>query len=842
METKQGLRLLCVLTLVLLQLFTTICHSNTDNDIRALLSFKSLIREDPLNALSSWNNLGSSTSNGTCRWTGVICGSRLSTGRVISLQLRGLGLVGTISPHLGNLTRLRVLDLSDNKLEGEIPPSLGDCLALHNLNLSTGTIPSSMGQLSKLDVLNIRKNNISGLIPSSFANLTVLTFFSISVNYVHGNIPQWLGNLTMLTELNIAGNMMSGHVPPIFSKLTSLEFISIASNKLEGAVHPSLFNLSSLELLNLGLNQLSGSLPPDMGFTLPNLRVFSIFYNKFEGQIPASISNISALQTFNIHGNRFQGRIPPNIGMNGLLTGFEVGNNDLQATGPRDWDFLTSLANCSNLWGINIQLNNLSGILPNTIANLSQELQYILVGGNQIAGNIPAGIGRYYKLSRLEFADNLFTGTIPSDIGKLSNLHELSLFQNRLHGEIPLPLGNMTQLNLLLLSTNYLEGRIPATLGNLSMLRSIDISNNLLTGKIPQEVISISSLTEVCNLSSNALSGPIPPQIGHLVNLVTVDLSSNKLSGEIPSTLGNCLELRALYLQGNLLSGQIPKDLSALRGIELLDLSDNRLSGPIPEFLESFQLLKVLNFSFNLLSGPVPRKGIFSNASSVSLESNGALCGGSIVFNFPACPSQPPESPAQRRHLLILIISIVGASVLIMICTAGCYCVKKLKSSPGGANRDQDSTLLNVIYQRISYAELYMATNSFSEENLIGQYGMGTEISKDGDVFSFGVLLLEILTGRRPTDSYFHDGTSLDSYFHDGTSLPKYVERASPDRLLDVVDRTMPHNGDTQEIIDLFVAPVSRLGLACCSVPRSQRISMVRVVKELSAIKKACEE
>ncbi|TVU30788.1 hypothetical protein EJB05_22429, partial [Eragrostis curvula] len=609
METKQGLRLLCVLTLVLLQLFTTICHSNTDNDIRALLSFKSLIREDPLNALSSWNNLSSSTSNGTCRWTGVICGSRSSTGRVISLQLRGLGLVGTISPHLGNLTRLRVLDLSDNKLEGEIPPSLGDCLALHNLNLSvnflSGTIPSSMGQLSKLDVLNIRKNNISGLIPSS-----------------------------------------------------------------------------------------------------------------------------------------------------------------------------------------------------------------------------------------------------------------------------------------------------------------------------------------------NALSGPIPPQIGHLVNLVTVDLSSNKLSGEIPSTLGNCLELRALYLQGNLLSGQIPKDFSALRGIELLDLSDNRLSGPIPEFLESFQLLKVLNLSFNLLSGPVPRKGIFSNASSVSLESNGALCGGSIVFNFPACPSQPPESPAQRRHLLILIISIVGASVLIMICTVGCYCVKKLKSSPGGANRDQDSTLLNVIYQRISYAELYMATNSFSEENLIGrgsfssvykgtlsrgvhsvdvavklllcdsldhngdefkalvlelisngsldkwlhptiegtenatgtlslmqrlsialdvadaleylhhhinpcivhcdikpsnilldedmiahvgdfglakimnveasgqslgesssvgikgtigylppEYGMGTEISKDGDVFSFGVLLLEILTGRRPTDSYFHDGTSL----------PKYVERASPDRLLDVVDRTMPHNGHPRD-------------------------------------------
>uniref|UniRef100_A0A0A9GGM3 Receptor kinase-like protein Xa21 n=1 Tax=Arundo donax TaxID=35708 RepID=A0A0A9GGM3_ARUDO len=114
---------------------------------------------------------------------------------------------------------------------------------------------------------------------------------------------------------------------------------------------------------------------------------------------------------------------------------------------------------------------------------------------------------------------------------------------------------------------------------------------------------------------------------------------------------------------------------------------------------------------------------------------------------------------------------------------------------------------------------------------LAPEHGMGAEISMEGDIFSYGVLLLEILTGRRPTDASFHDATSL----------PKYVERAYPDKLLEIMDSSMPHNGNIQEVIDLFVAPISRLGLACCRDSPRQRMKMCEVVKELSAIKKACE-
>ncbi|VAH08889.1 unnamed protein product [Triticum turgidum subsp. durum] len=1014
METRPWqLRLLALVTTtttaLLLNPSTSISSStSTVDDLPALLSFKSLITKDPLGALSSWaiNSTSNGSTHGFCSWTGVECSSA-HPGHVAALRLQGLGLSGAISPFLGNLSRLRALDLSDNKLEGQIPPSLGNCFALRRLNLSvnslSGPIPPAMGNLSKLVVLAIGSNNISGTIPPSFADLATVTVFSIVKNHVHGQIPPWLGNLTALNDLNMGRNIMSGHVPPALSKLINLRVLTVAINNLQGLIPPVLFNMSSLEYLNFGSNQLSGSLPQDIGFRLSNLKKFSVFYNKFEGQIPASLSNISSLEHLSLHGNRFRGRIPSNIGQSGRLTVFEVGNNELQATESRDWDFLTSLANCSSLSLVNLQLNNLSGILPNSIGNLSQKLEGLRAGGNQIAGHIPTGIGRYYKLAILEFADNCFTGTIPSDIGKLSNLKELSLFQNRYYGEIPSSIGNLSQLNLLSLSTNNLEGSIPATFGNLTELISLDLSSNLLSGQIPEEVMSISTLALSLNLSNNLLDGPISPHVGQLVNLAIMDLSSNKLSGAIPNTLGSCVALQFLHLKGNLLHGQIPKELMALRGLEELDLSNNNLSGPVPEFLESFQLLKNLNLSFNHLSGLVPDKGIFSNASAVSLTSNDMLCGGPVFFHFPRCPYPAPDKPARHKLIRILVFTVAGAFILLCVSIAiRCY----IRKSRGDARQGQENS--PEMFQRISYAELHLATDSFSVENLVGhgsfgsvykgtfgsganlitaavkvldvqrqgatrsfisecnalkrirhrklvkvitvcdsldnsgsqfkalvlefipngsldkwlhpstedefrtpnlmqrlnialdvaealeylhhhidppivhcdvkpsnilldddmvahlgdfglakiikaeesrqsladqscsagikgtigylapEYGTGTEISVEGDVYSYGVLLLEMLTGRRPTDPFFNDTTNL----------PKYVEMACPGNLLEIMDVNIRCNQEPQAALELFAAPVSRLGLACCRGSARQRIKMGDVVKELGVIKR----
>ncbi|XP_048552778.1 putative receptor-like protein kinase At3g47110 [Triticum urartu] len=723
----QFLALLTMTTALLLNPSASTSSSiSTVDDLPTLLSFKSLITKDPLGALSSWtiNSSSNGSTHGFCSWTGVKC-SRTHLGSVMAPRLQGLSLSGTVSPFLGNLSRLRVLDLSNNKLEGQIPPSLGNCFALRRLNLSmnslSGAIPPAMGNLSKLLAMGISINNISGTIPLSFADLATVTVLSITSNSVHGQIPPWLGNLTALKRLSMAENMMSGHVPPTLSKLINLQYLTLAVNNLQGLTPPVLFNMSSLEYLNFGSNQLSGSLPQDIGSMLPNLTVFSVFYNKFEGQIPASLSNISGLELIVLHGNRFRGQIPSNIGQNGCLIAFAVGDNELQATESRDWDFLTSLANCSRLFSVGLQLNNLSGILPNSISNLSQKLETLKAGGNQIAGHIPTGIGRYYQLTMLAFEENLFTGTIPSDIGKLSNLKALSLSQNRCHGEIPSSIGNISQLSLLTLSANNLEGSIPATFGNLTELISLDLSLNLLSGQIPEEMMSISSLAVFLNLSNNLLDGPISPHVGQLINLVEMDFSSNKLSGAIPNTLGSCVELQFLYLQGNLLHGNIPKELMALRGLEELDLSNNNLSGPVPEFLEGFQLLKKLNLSFNHLSGPVPDKEIFSNASAISLTSNGMLCGGPVFFHFPTCPYPAPDKPARHKLIHILVFTVAGAFILLCVSIAiRCY----IRKSRGDARQGQENS--PEMFQRISYAELHSATDSFSAENLVGRGSFGS--------------------------------------------------------------------------------------------------------------------
>lgn len=106
---------------------------------------------------------------------------------------------------------------------------------------------------------------------------------------------------------------------------------------------------------------------------------------------------------------------------------------------------------------LDLQLNRLSGFIPNTLVNLSQELIWIGLGGNQIFGTIPAGIGRFRKLTVLELACNIFTCNIPLDIGQLSSLHRLLLYGNNLSGEIPPSVGNLTQLNELLLFQNNLD-------------------------------------------------------------------------------------------------------------------------------------------------------------------------------------------------------------------------------------------------------------------------------------------------------------------------------------------------------------------------------------------------
>ena len=118
------------------------------------------------------------------------------------------------------------------------------------------------------------------------------------------------------------------------------------------------------------------------------------------------------------------------------------------------------------------------------------------------------------------------------------------------------------------------------------------------------------------DLHSNDLSGPIPPELGNLSNLVELLLTRNrKLSGSIPPELGNLSNLSYLRLSYNQLSGSIPPELGNLSGVRYFYLYDNQLSGPIPPELGNLSNLVELLLNNNQLNGSIPPE--FGNLSGV---------------------------------------------------------------------------------------------------------------------------------------------------------------------------------------------------------------------------------
>lgn len=140
-------------------------------------------------------------------------------GRVKALNLSNMGLKGTISPQLGNLSFLSLLDLQGNSFYGQLPQEL---FRLHRLKL-----------------LNLGHNNFSGLIPQSVSNLSMLEHLDFSYNFFKGTIPPVIGQLRQLRILDIRKNKLSGIIPPTVSNLSSLEQIHLSYNSLLGMTSTS---------------------------------------------------------------------------------------------------------------------------------------------------------------------------------------------------------------------------------------------------------------------------------------------------------------------------------------------------------------------------------------------------------------------------------------------------------------------------------------------------------------------------------------------------------------------------------------------------------------------------
>ncbi|KAK7842125.1 putative receptor-like protein kinase [Quercus suber] len=234
-----------------------------------------------------------------------------------------------------------------------------------------------------------------------WSSLSKLVNLSLGVNNLVGSIPAWIGNFSSLYILDLFRNSLQGSIPSELGFLSSLGKFQLYGNYLSGTIPSLIYNISSIYYFSVTLNQLHGSIPPDVGLTLPNLQIFAGAVNSFTGTIPASLSNASQLQVLDFSQNNLTGTVPQNLAsLQGLVRlNFEV--NKLGKGNDGDLNFLNNFANCTSLEVLSFAQNQLGGILPSVIANLSMQLRSLTMGSNMIRGSIPIGIGNLVNLNLL---------------------------------------------------------------------------------------------------------------------------------------------------------------------------------------------------------------------------------------------------------------------------------------------------------------------------------------------------------------------------------------------------------------------------------------------------------
>ncbi|KAL0407100.1 UNVERIFIED_CONTAM: putative LRR receptor-like serine/threonine-protein kinase [Sesamum latifolium] len=234
-----------------------------------------------------------------------------TTCHITSLRVNELDVTGPIPDELWNLTYMDYLDLSRNYL--------------------TGLIPASIDILNRLQYLSFRENALSGVVPRELGLLTDLRSLSFNRNNFSGPLPAELGNLSRLTQLRFQGNSFQGLLPPSFSSLTSLHDLRITELSNGFPSLDFLRNMSSLSTLVLRNNNISGPIPSFLG-ELPRLALLDLSFNNLTGTIPNSLFNHMVLTNLFLGNNRLTGAMPSQ--KSPTLRNIDLSYNELSGSFP----------------------------------------------------------------------------------------------------------------------------------------------------------------------------------------------------------------------------------------------------------------------------------------------------------------------------------------------------------------------------------------------------------------------------------------------------------------------------------------------------------------------------
>ncbi|XP_021810930.1 serine/threonine-protein kinase BRI1-like 2 [Prunus avium] len=511
------------------------------------------------------------------------------------LRLSENVLVGSLN-NLTSFSSLKLLYLYANQLSGKIPESIGQMSQLKEIDFSTNSLEGVVSEthfskLSKLNSLDLSSNSLALNFHSDWIPPFQLSDINLASCKVGPLFPKWLQTQNKSSQLDISNAGISDILPSWFWRnFRRAYFINLSQNVIRGTSKDLAVKITQLVLdpmypstraqashLDLSNNHFSGSLSFLCGSTDMSLIYLNLSSNSFSGELPDCWRDLETLVMLDLSNNSFSGKIPMTIG---------------------------SLFQMQTL---KLRSNRFVGELPSSLKNCSS-LEVIDLGDNKLSGPIPTWLGVSFKnLVILMLSTNHFNGSMPSQLCHLTHIQIMDFSMNNISGSIPKCLNNLTTLaqkgNSILSSThpytryprravffqkyiNYendasfiWKGRMQTYKSTLALVKRIDLSSNRLTGEIPSEITHLVELVSL-NLSRNRLTGQITPKIGNLQSLDSLDLSRNQIDGRIPTSLARIDRLSFLDLSYNNLSGKIPTG-TQLQSFDPLDYAENpQLCGP----------------------------------------------------------------------------------------------------------------------------------------------------------------------------------------------------------------------------------------------------------------------
>ncbi|XP_010273699.1 PREDICTED: putative leucine-rich repeat receptor-like serine/threonine-protein kinase At2g24130 [Nelumbo nucifera] len=766
------------------------------------------------------------------------------------LQLWSNWLVGPIPQALANSTKLKWLDVTSNSLSGELPAATVDKTPqLQYLYLSYTNLISQNGNTdlepffvslvncSNLQTLELAGNNLGGQLPSVIGNLsTTFAVLHLEENLLSGSIPPSISNLVNFTFLNLSSNLFNGSIPPELSRIGGLERICLSNNSLTGEIPSALGNISHLGLLDLSRNKLLGS-------------------------IPDSFSNLSQLRRLMLYENNLSGTIPPSLGK------------------------------CTNLEILDLSHNKISGMIPiEVVAGWSSLTLYLNLSSNLLQGPLPLELSKMNMILAIDLSSNNLSGAIPPQLGSCIALEYLNLSGNSLQGPLPLPIGRLFYLRVLDLSSNHLVGEIPESLQASPTLTELNLSFNNFSGSITKDG-AFATLTIDSFQGNSGLCGSIPGMTTcwkkrkhHLVILqILLLLFLTPTLCFFVYRLRNKSKRR--HLAASFGAGELSKDEQERKQLEYPRISYQQLieatngfnsssligSGRLghvykgtlkgnrriavkvfdpgmgveicTSFKRECQVLKRTRHR-NLIRVITACSSPEFKALVFPLMPNGSL----ETHLYPSHSSGPNLSLAQ----LVSICSDVaeGVAYLHHHCPVR---VVHCDLKPSNILLDEDMTALVTDFgiarlvkgggedEAITRTIDSLSTMDSTAGLLYGsfgyiapEYGMGKRSSTKGDIYSFGVLILEILTGKRPTDVMFHQGSSLHEWVKRRYSddLEPIMEEALLRFAPPPTPRNHSSNAWKQIILELI-----ELGLICTQNSPSMRPSTLDVALEIDRLK-----